>query len=125
MATASHLIDAFCSLSPSDRLVVLDRLTNLPLTSHEWRLIKAKADAKSLKYDLVGSLPIELVIEVFSYLDILDPFRLQCVRAAPLLPSILDRRRLLIALLGIKALVYIPPQSTDTETSSKRMDHRD
>jgi hypothetical protein len=44
------------------------------LNSYEWRALKQRLDARRFHFDIVGALPIELVIKIFSFLDPAAPF---------------------------------------------------
>ena len=73
------VIDAFQRLHASDsRSTALAAL--LPhLTPYEWRQLHALLDARTFNFDIVAHLPIELVANIFSYLDVAAPYRLQRV----------------------------------------------
>jgi hypothetical protein len=49
------------------------------LSPHEWRTVQRIAAARSFQFDIVGRLPVELVAQVFAYLDISTPYLLQPV----------------------------------------------
>jgi hypothetical protein len=53
------------------------------LDPHEWREVRNTLNARSFQFDLIGSLPLELVVRVFAHLDIGAPYRLQSVRSHP------------------------------------------
>ena len=75
-------VDSFRALhSSSARWAAISALAD-ELSPYEWRQLKALLDARSFQFDIVGSLPPELVFHIFSYLDISTPFRLQTVSCA-------------------------------------------
>jgi hypothetical protein len=76
---SSVLAEAFTRLSTSDsRRSALQAL--LPeLTPYEWRFLKFNLNARTFQFDIIGQLPVELVSEIFSYLDTTTPWRLQLV----------------------------------------------
>lgn len=49
------------------------------LASDEWRELKARADAFSLQYDILGNLPLELAAQISEHLDVADMIRLRRV----------------------------------------------
>ena len=57
------------------------------LTPFEWRHLQNKLNAKDFRCDIVGALPVELVVSIFAHLDVSAPYRLQRVRNPPLLGS--------------------------------------
>lgn len=83
-AQVNSLIQAFRELEPRiARKQALAALVN-ELTSHEWRHLEHIVSARTFQFDIIGSLPAELVIEVFSYLDIAAVYRLQVVSHPPI-----------------------------------------
>ncbi|KAF2198362.1 hypothetical protein GQ43DRAFT_165117 [Delitschia confertaspora ATCC 74209] len=74
---AEFVVEAFTNI-PSRRISALEGILN-KLTIDEWRFLKSQVDSKTLCRDIVGSLPLELVTQIFSYLDVATPFRLQRV----------------------------------------------
>ncbi|OCL13356.1 hypothetical protein AOQ84DRAFT_112540 [Glonium stellatum] len=77
---ASDIVEAFKRLSPSrSRAAVLDGII-AELTPYEWRDALKKLQKRPFLFDIVASLPAEIIIHIFSYLDVLTPFRLQRVR---------------------------------------------
>ncbi|KAH9871806.1 hypothetical protein J1614_006063 [Plenodomus biglobosus] len=78
----SRFIEAFRCLPTTDsRQHALDALAG-ELTSHEWRALHTLLSARTFQLDIVGQLPLELVAQIFSHLDIAHPYRLQLVRTA-------------------------------------------
>lgn len=64
------------------------------LSSHDWRRIKAVADTKTFQYDIVGELPIELVVIIFrEYLPLAQAF--SCQRVSTRWRHVLDSSILL------------------------------
>jgi hypothetical protein len=61
------------------RLEALEALT-AELTPFEWRHLQNKLNAKDFRCDIVGTLPVELVVSIFAHLDVSTPYRLQRVR---------------------------------------------
>jgi hypothetical protein len=77
---ASDIVEAFKRISSnSSRAAALDGII-AALSPYEWREVLNKLQEKAFFLDIVASVPSEIVIHVFSYLDILTPFRLQRVR---------------------------------------------
>ncbi|KAF2263776.1 hypothetical protein CC78DRAFT_533776 [Lojkania enalia] len=64
--------------SNASRKEALDALLK-ELTPYEWRDLQAILNQRSFQYDIVGSLPAELVAIVFAHLDVAAPYRLRCV----------------------------------------------
>ncbi|KAF2133202.1 hypothetical protein P153DRAFT_428236 [Dothidotthia symphoricarpi CBS 119687] len=78
METTS-LVNAFRCLPTNDsRQQALGALMN-ELTPYEWRTLQSITSARSFQVDIVGRLPVELVPQIFSYLDVATPYRLQLV----------------------------------------------
>jgi hypothetical protein len=73
------LIQTFRALDPKSRSHALAALLR-ELTAQEWRDLKLLAGTKTLQCDIVGRLPVELVLNIFSFLDIAVLCRLQTVR---------------------------------------------
>lgn len=44
------------------------------LDPYQWRLLRDILNARSFDYDIIGNLPLELVIQVFRHLDPVTPF---------------------------------------------------
>ncbi|ORX99562.1 hypothetical protein BCR34DRAFT_576545 [Clohesyomyces aquaticus] len=61
-----------------DRTAALEALIH-ELDPYEWRSMQSALSRRSFSCDIVGRLPIELVTEVFTYLDVAAPYRLQAV----------------------------------------------
>ena len=57
------------------------------LCPDEWREVRAQA-RNSLKRDILGSIPVELVVEIVRYLDISDVFMFQRVYSTKQLTKI-------------------------------------
>ncbi|KAF2852369.1 hypothetical protein T440DRAFT_421283 [Plenodomus tracheiphilus IPT5] len=75
----SRFIEAFRALHTTDsRQHALDALAG-ELTPHEWRALHAVTGSRTFQLDLVGQLPLELVAQIFAYLDVAHPYRLQLV----------------------------------------------
>lgn len=55
------------------------------LSSDEWRELKSRADQFSLQYDILGTLPLELVAHIAEHLEVVDIFRLRRAVALDLL----------------------------------------
>ena len=73
------LTEAFARLSTSDsRLHALEALIK-DLTPYEWRFVQSLINTQTFQCDLIGRLPVELVSQIFSYLDTTTPWRLQLV----------------------------------------------
>ncbi|KAF2500227.1 hypothetical protein BU16DRAFT_523034 [Lophium mytilinum] len=105
--------------SSTARAVALDALIN-ELNHTEWRQMLARLGGETFWFDIVGSLPVEIVIQVFSYLDISTPFQLQRVsRRWQTVLSSPDVLRGLICLLGydsgLPAGLRLPGQSPDVD----------
>lgn len=84
------LIEAFARLSTSDsRLHALEALLK-DLTPYEWRFVQSLANTQTFQCDLIGQLPVELVSQIFSYLDTTAPWRLQLVSQGSCCCSSLD-----------------------------------
>ncbi|KAF2814073.1 uncharacterized protein BDZ99DRAFT_410387 [Mytilinidion resinicola] len=64
--------------SSTARAAALDALIN-ELNHTEWRQLLAKLGSETFCVDIVGSLPVEIVIQIFGYLEISTPFQLQRV----------------------------------------------
>ncbi|OCK83294.1 hypothetical protein K432DRAFT_187605 [Lepidopterella palustris CBS 459.81] len=76
---ASGVVEAFKRLSTSDeRAAALEAIIK-ELNPYEWREAFARLKRRTFQCDLVSSLPIEIGIQIFRYLDISTPFRLQSV----------------------------------------------
>lgn len=79
---APAFIHAFKALqTTAARSAAIDALAN-ELSPYEWRQLRALVLAKTFHFDIVASLPPELVFHIFRYLDISTPFRLQTVSCA-------------------------------------------
>jgi hypothetical protein len=65
--------------SRTSRAAALHALFN-ELDPYEWRDALAGLGSRTFQFDIVGSLPAEIVIMIFSFLDIATSFRLQRVR---------------------------------------------
>jgi hypothetical protein len=77
---AADIVEAFKRISSnSSRTAALDGII-AALSPYEWREALNKLQERAFFLDIVASVPSEIVIHVFSYLDILTPFRLQRVR---------------------------------------------
>jgi hypothetical protein len=72
------LIAAFRRLRNDGRREVMNALVN-ELTPYEWRTLKDITGARTFQYDIIGRLPVELVAQIFAYLDTSTPYRLQRV----------------------------------------------
>ncbi|KAF2191414.1 hypothetical protein K469DRAFT_746751 [Zopfia rhizophila CBS 207.26] len=76
---AAEVVQGFRNLqSNSGRREALDGIMN-ELNPYEWRRIKEQLDGREFFFDIIGKVPLEIVVQIFSYLDVLVPFRLQCV----------------------------------------------
>ncbi len=76
------VIGAFQRLPTSDsRFTALTALLG-ELTPYEWRHLHALLGARSFCFDIIAHLPIELVANVFSYLNVSTPYHLQRVSIA-------------------------------------------
>ncbi|KAI4908589.1 uncharacterized protein J4E92_010782 [Alternaria infectoria] len=49
------------------------------LSPYEWRTLHATTSSRTFQFDVIGNLPVELVAQVFSHLDVAAPYRLQSV----------------------------------------------
>ncbi|KAF2712231.1 hypothetical protein K504DRAFT_464309 [Pleomassaria siparia CBS 279.74] len=79
MNSAPGIVHAFKRLGSSRaRQQALAALVS-ELDPYDHRYLKAKLDSKDFRFDIVGSLPLELVATIFAYLDTSTPYRLQCV----------------------------------------------
>lgn len=77
--TNNVLVEAFSRVSTSDsRQDALEALIQT-LTPYEWRFIQSLTSTRTFQFDIIGHLPVELVAQVFSYLDTSTPWRLQRV----------------------------------------------
>lgn len=75
---AQGVFAAFKNLSTrEDRTDALHRILQ-DLTASEWRYLLH--NARDFHCDIVAKLPLELLIQVFRYLDVTAPYRLQAVR---------------------------------------------
>jgi hypothetical protein len=73
------MIEAFGRLPTTDaRLRAIEALMQT-LSPHEWRAVHSIAAARAFQFDIIGRLPVELVAQIFSYLDTSTPYRLQPV----------------------------------------------
>lgn len=73
------MIQAFRALqTPESRAHALAALLD-ELSPYEWRAVQSLLGARHFHRDIVGTLPLELVAHVFSFLDPAAPFRLQRV----------------------------------------------
>lgn len=71
--------EAFARLSSSDsRRSALQALIK-ELTPYEWRFVQLLTSSRTFQFDIIGQLPVELVSQIFSYLDTSTPWRLQHV----------------------------------------------
>lgn len=76
---AADIVEAFKRISSNgSRTAALDGII-AALSPYEWREALNKLQERAFFLDIVASVPSEIVIHVFSYLDILTPFRLQRV----------------------------------------------
>jgi hypothetical protein len=73
------LAEPFARLSTSDsRQTALEALIQ-ELTPYEWRFVQSLTSTRTFQFDIIGRLPVELVSQVFSYLDTSTPWQLQHV----------------------------------------------
>jgi hypothetical protein len=73
------LVEAFGLLHTSAaRLRALEALMR-ELSPYEWRSVQTIAATRSFQCDIIGRLPVELVAQVFAYLDTSAPYLLQQV----------------------------------------------
>jgi hypothetical protein len=73
------MIEAFGRLPTTDaRLQAIEALMQT-LSPHEWRAVHSIVAARAFQFDIIGHLPVELVAQIFSYLDTSTPYRLQPV----------------------------------------------
>jgi hypothetical protein len=77
METASF-IEAFRRLQTSEREQALEALTR-ELSPYEWRSLHATTGTRSFQFDIIGKLPVELVAQIFQYLDTTAPYRYHIV----------------------------------------------
>ncbi|KAF1932976.1 uncharacterized protein M421DRAFT_254086 [Didymella exigua CBS 183.55] len=76
---SNGLAEAFARLSNSDsRLDALEALIK-ELTPYEWRFVQSLTSTRTFQFDIIGRLPVELVSQIFSYLDASKPWQLQHV----------------------------------------------
>ena len=73
---ATDFIDAFKRLQRHERGQVVDGLL-AELTPDEWRQVHAAS--RPFYCDFIATMPIELVVQVFSHLDVAAPYRLRSV----------------------------------------------
>lgn len=71
-------IDAFRRMHVHEREQALKALT-AELSPHEWRALHATTSSRTFQFDVIGNLPVELVAQVFSHVDVAAPYRLQSV----------------------------------------------
>ncbi|KAF2687300.1 hypothetical protein K458DRAFT_188896 [Lentithecium fluviatile CBS 122367] len=77
MGTA--MIQALQELKGIDsRIAALEALTR-ELSPYEWRVLGSLLNSRTFQFDIVGTVPVEIVALIFSYLDITTAFRLQAV----------------------------------------------
>jgi hypothetical protein len=73
------LVEAFRLLHTGDaRLRAIEALMR-ELSPYEWRTVHSIAAARCFHFDIIGRLPVELVAQVFAYLDTSTPYRMQAV----------------------------------------------
>jgi hypothetical protein len=80
------LVNAFRQLTGPTRKEALTALVD-ELTVCEWRDLRDGLNTRTFRKDIVGHLPFELVLQVFSYLDIGALYRLQVVSTFPFSPG--------------------------------------
>ncbi|OCL13019.1 hypothetical protein AOQ84DRAFT_417323 [Glonium stellatum] len=88
----AEVIQAFENLAlGASRQEALDGIT-VRLNKHEWRALSRRLNERNFQLDMIGSLPLELVLVVFSYLDETAPFayRAVCKRWRLILNDICD-----------------------------------
>ncbi|KAH8690957.1 hypothetical protein BGW36DRAFT_389670 [Talaromyces proteolyticus] len=73
----SQIANAFTSLPPQARQTALDQLLDA-LHTNEWRELNRRA-THALQRDIVGCLPLEIVVEIAQYLEPRDILRFQRV----------------------------------------------
>ena len=73
------LVEAFARLSTSDSKQDALKALVQELTPYEWRFVQFLASTRTFHFDIIGHLPVELAVEVFSYFDTATPWRLQSV----------------------------------------------
>lgn len=73
------LVEAFARLSTSDSKQDALKALMQELTPYEWRFVRSLASTRTFQFDIIGRLPVELAVEVFSYFDTATPWRLQIV----------------------------------------------
>jgi len=71
-------VAAFTSLTSTDHRDFLSTLVT-QLTPYEWRDLKELLSVRDFHLDIIGNLPVEMAISVFSYLAVGAPFRCQRV----------------------------------------------
>ena len=71
-------LDAFRRMHIHEREQALKALTS-ELSPYEWRTLHATTSSRTFQFDVIGNLPVELVAQVFSNLDVAAPYRLQSV----------------------------------------------
>ncbi|PVI07308.1 hypothetical protein DM02DRAFT_723501 [Periconia macrospinosa] len=78
---STDLIRAFRALQTTDSRQQALQALFAELSPHEWRAARDLAATRVFHHDIIGSLPLEIVAQIFSYLDddITLPFRLQLV----------------------------------------------
>ena len=74
----TDFINAFRRLQVHERGQALQNLTT-ELSPYEWRALHATTSGRTFQFDVIGSLPLELVAQVFCHLDPATPYRLQSV----------------------------------------------
>lgn len=75
----ARVLEAFHQLPRAARKDAIRSLAN-ELSLDEWREAAAVFNARTFQRDIIGSLPLELVVHVFAYLDLTALFRLRLVR---------------------------------------------
>ncbi|CAN9108960.1 unnamed protein product [Alternaria sp. RS040] len=75
---ATDFINAFRRLQTHERGRALQDLT-AELSTYEWRALHAATSSRTFQFDVIGSLPVELVAQIFCLLDPATPYRLQSV----------------------------------------------
>jgi len=108
----AQFIDYFRALQTIDsRRDALNALVG-ELTPYEWRALHAVTSARSFQFDIIGNLPVELVSQIFCYLDTTTPYRLQLVSDC----TVCNGRRLLMSFcLGLATMEPDSPQHRRTQ----------
>ena len=119
-AEMADVVLRFQQLSKNEREQCLIQLIH-PLSPYEWRSLKARMNARTFQKDIVGSLPLELVIQVFGYLDFTVIYKFQRVSSG--WKSILKRSSLQASLSPSEWMRDVVKTSCSESETTDRLTH--